>query len=183
MPQTARILDDIRVASPCTASWDEMTGTDRVRFCRHCDKNVYNFSAMSREEAEALVVQTGGQLCARFYRRADGTMLTDDCPVGLRALRRAAALSWAVIAGTLATVLGVFVAGISYSSAKRKGPQSLRQLEPMASLLEWLDPLPTPPPVALPPPPPPAPKCVMGKVMAPAPAPTDGAQAASMVSK
>ena len=28
-----------------------------------------------------------GRLCVRFYTRADGTVLTQDCPVGLRAVR------------------------------------------------------------------------------------------------
>jgi hypothetical protein len=160
----APVLDDLRVASPCMASWDEMAGTDRVRFCRHCEKNVYNLSAMSRDEAETFVRECEGRACVRFYRRADGTMLTDDCPIGLRALRRAAGLTWSVFACTMATVIGVFVAGISYSSANRKGSQSLRQLEPIASLLEWLDPPPPALPVALPPPRIEK-QCVMGKPM------------------
>src|ERR1700733_1488630 len=27
------LLDDLRIASPCSASWDAMTGDDQVRFC------------------------------------------------------------------------------------------------------------------------------------------------------
>ena len=75
-------LDDLRVASPCTASWDEMLGDDRVRFCSLCSKNVYNISAMTREEATRLIITKEGKICARFYRRKDGTVLTSDCPVG-----------------------------------------------------------------------------------------------------
>src|SRR5437867_538664 len=48
------VLDQIRIASPCSASWDAMEGGDRVRFCAHCQKNVYNLSDMSRREAEKL---------------------------------------------------------------------------------------------------------------------------------
>jgi len=157
MLKTPSILGDVRVASPCAASWEEMTGSDRVRFCRNCQKNVYNLSAMSRDEAEAFVRQRESRICIQFYRRADGTMLTDDCPVGLRILRRAARRSWALIAGSLVAVLGLFVGGASYSSAKRPGAQSLRQLEPFASILEWLDPPPTTAPEPLPPVLPPAP--------------------------
>jgi hypothetical protein len=83
------LLSEIRIASPCTASWDEMQGDDRVRFCQHCRLNVYNLSAVTRREAEALVKEKEGRLCVRLYRRRDGTALTADCPVGLRALRRA----------------------------------------------------------------------------------------------
>jgi hypothetical protein len=98
-------LETIRVASPCNAAWDEMTGTDRVRFCHLCQKNVYSLSQMTRRQAEALVEQREGSLCVRLYRRADGTVLTEDCPVGLRAVRRqAAVLVGGVAAGFLALV-------------------------------------------------------------------------------
>jgi hypothetical protein len=153
MIKTSRILDDVRVASPCSASWQEMTGTDRVRFCRHCQKNVYNLSAMSRQEAAAFVGQRQGRTCIQFYRRADGTMLTDDCPVGWRLVRRAARRSWALLAGGLVAVLALFIAGVGYGSAKRPG--ALRQLEPFTTLFAWLDPQPAVD--SVPPPAPPAP--------------------------
>ena len=63
-----------------------MNGDDRVRFCGECQLNVYNLSAMSRSEAEDLVRQREGRLCVRFYRREDGTMITQDCPRGFRAV-------------------------------------------------------------------------------------------------
>src|SRR5947207_1881563 len=81
-------LDGLQIASPCSASWEAMSGTDQVRYCQHCQKNVYNLSGMSRRHAEALVRANEGRLCVRFYRRRDGTVLTDNCPVGLRAARR-----------------------------------------------------------------------------------------------
>src|SRR5258706_15227264 len=83
-----QMLDQISIAAPCTADWDSMPGTDRVRYCAECNKNVYNLSEMTRREAEALVREKEGQLCARFYRRADGTILTSNCPAGLRAIGR-----------------------------------------------------------------------------------------------
>ena len=81
-------LDHVRVASPCKADWDQMIGSERVRFCGQCSVNVYNLSAMNRSEAESLIVRTEGRLCVRFYRRSDGSIITKDCPVGLRAIRR-----------------------------------------------------------------------------------------------
>jgi len=80
------VLDNIRVASPCPASWEKMTGDARVRHCQECKLNVYNLSEMTRPEAEKLIASREGRLCVRFYRRADGTILTRDCPKGLRAL-------------------------------------------------------------------------------------------------
>src|SRR5262245_20357560 len=82
------VLQEIRIASPCEASWEEMRGDDRSRFCDQCQLHVYNLSAMSAPEAAALVQQKEGRLCVRYYTRPDGTMLTEDCPVGFQAARR-----------------------------------------------------------------------------------------------
>ena len=97
------VLDNIRIASPCRADWNTMQGDDRVRHCGECNKNVYNLSNMTRDEAEALLLSRG-HLCIRYYRRSDGTiLLADDCPVGLRKrrFRRQLALSIAVVAGSV----------------------------------------------------------------------------------
>ena len=87
MPRFTNHLKHVRVASPCKADWDEMIGTDRMRFCGQCSLNVYNLSAMTRDEAESLIAANEGRLCVRFYRRRDGSIITQDCPVGLRAVR------------------------------------------------------------------------------------------------
>jgi hypothetical protein len=83
------VLNDLRIATPCRASWEAMRGDDRVRFCDSCSKQVYNVSGLTAEAAVALIRESEGRLCVRLYRRNDGTVLTADCPVGLRsALRR-----------------------------------------------------------------------------------------------
>jgi hypothetical protein len=92
-------LDSIGIARPCGADWNDMQGDDRVRFCRLCQLSVYNLSGMKREEAEALVCSREGRLCVRFFRRPDGTLLTQDCPVGLAAVKRRVAAPCAAIAG------------------------------------------------------------------------------------
>ena len=79
-------LDHVRIASPCKADWDQMIGTDRMRFCGQCSLNVYNLSGMTRAEAESVIAANEGRLCVRFYRRRDGSIITQDCPVGLRAV-------------------------------------------------------------------------------------------------
>jgi hypothetical protein len=81
-------LENVRVASPCRADWNLMEGDDRTRFCQSCAKHVYNLSSMSKAEAEGLIAEKEGRLCVRFYQRADGTVLTDNCPIGLKVARR-----------------------------------------------------------------------------------------------
>lgn len=81
-------LDRMRIASPCHVGWENMAGDDRKRFCDQCSLHVYNISAMTSDEVASLIESKDGRICARLYRRADGTVLTRDCPVGLRALRR-----------------------------------------------------------------------------------------------
>jgi len=81
-------LDNVRVAAPCPAEWDGMHGNERVRFCDQCQLNVYNLSEMSRADAERLIGQAEGRLCVRYYRRRDGSIITKNCPIGLRALKR-----------------------------------------------------------------------------------------------
>jgi hypothetical protein len=102
------MLEDVRIASPCSASWEDMTGDARVRFCGKCAKNVYNLSEMTRDEGEALLAKNEGEMCVRLYKRKDGTVITTDCPVGVKKKRvgRAVALAAAAFgaAGALAGV-------------------------------------------------------------------------------
>ncbi len=65
-----------------------MSGDDRVRYCSLCSLNVYDFSEMTRAEVHELLLRTEGRVCAKLYRRADGTMITRDCPTGLRSLQQ-----------------------------------------------------------------------------------------------
>src|SRR5215471_6901845 len=100
-------LDNIRIAAPCKASWDNMQGDDRIRYCGLCRQNVYSLSEMNRDEATNLVLSHQGRTCIRFYRRSDGTLLTRDCPIGLRAMRRRLLLS--------VTAMGVLVISVLFA--------------------------------------------------------------------
>jgi hypothetical protein len=148
-------LSEIRIASPCTASWEEMQGDDRVRFCQHCRLNVYNLSAMPRPEAEALIKEKEGRLCVRFYRRRDGTVLTNNCPVGFRAARRAVLLQLGAIGLAFTALLGSLPL---FSPERRRAIRHSRlgQMEPLKSFFDWLDPAP--------------PRLLMGDIAIPPPA-------------
>jgi hypothetical protein len=132
------LLAELRIASPCSASWEEMEGSDRVRFCRHCRKNVYNLSAMSRQDAATLVRRTEGRACVRFYRRRDGTLLTDNCPVGLRAARR-----WFLAQiGSLAALFGLLGGAaplLRLEGMRRMEETDWEQVEPLPTLSGWRD--------------------------------------------
>jgi hypothetical protein len=109
-------LDNVRVASPCNADWDQMLGNDRVRFCGQCNLNVYNLSSMTRAQAEQLIERTEGRLCVRYFRRADGSVLTQDCPVGLKAVRRRMASVYRALNAAVLT----FFAGVGIYEIKSR---------------------------------------------------------------
>jgi len=136
MAKDISLLDRVVIASPCNASWAHMHGDDKVRFCDLCKLNVYNFSAMTKPEAERLIIEKEGRLCATFYRRLDGTILTRDCPIGLRALRRGLARCVATV-GTAATLL--VCAGMSFVG-RTASVSRLRHMDPFKRVCDWLAP-------------------------------------------
>lgn len=114
-------LQDVTIALPCQADWNLMQGDEQVRFCGECQLNVYNLSGMSRDAAEALILNTEGRLCVRFFQRSDGTVITQDCPVGLRAIykKKTTRLSRVAAVITLVTVMGSFC--VSYAEKAKTG--------------------------------------------------------------
>jgi hypothetical protein len=103
---------------------------------------------MSREQAEKLIRQKEGKMCVRLYRRRDGTVLTSDCPVGVRAARRRMAL-WlgGIAAGVLAvlTWAGALLGMMAADRQPRRGH---------VPILSWFDPDPPTCVMGAPPPPP-----------------------------
>lgn len=127
------LLDNVRIAAPCPALWSEMEGDDKMRHCKLCKLNVYDTSAMTRQEAENLIRESSGRLCMRLYRRPDGRLITKDCPVGQLAVRRRMAIALASGAAVLIAGLGKAASiakdtqapadgnfGVLYASAKEK---------------------------------------------------------------
>jgi hypothetical protein len=79
-----------------------MMGDERVRYCSHCKLNVYNPSAMTEAEIQSLIANREGRLCGRLFRRTDGTLLTQDCPVGFRTVvKRISRVAGAILSAAM----------------------------------------------------------------------------------
>lgn len=110
-------LKDLKIASPCSADWEQMYGNERRRFCGDCKLNVYNLSDMSAAEAESFLTNSEGRLCVRFYRRADGTVLTKDCPVGWERVKQRTKL----VVSAMCALIASFLSGVLFVQAFRNG--------------------------------------------------------------
>lgn len=129
---------ELRIASPCTANWDRMQGDNRVRYCPECKLNVYNFEAITDAEIEQIVRTHEGRLCARFYSRTDGTLMTQNCPVGFRAAVRRFSRVAGVVFSTAVAVINAGFAAAQTKSYSSRSDQA--QHSDATVLLELMDP-------------------------------------------
>lgn len=120
-------LNQIRIATPCHAKWNQMKGDDRVRHCGDCKLNVYNVAGLTNKEVQELLVKSakGERVCMRLTRRKDGTILTSDCPVGVRIARRVRLKIAAIGVPIMSAIF--WLAGGVYSRAEER-------LMPMGSI-------------------------------------------------
>ena len=110
-------LANLKVASPCSADWDRMAGDDQKRFCGDCKLHVYNLSGMTKYDAENLLRLSEGRLCVRYFQRSDGTVLTQECPVGWARVKRRLSLTAAAAFGLFMGLMGIF--GMTSSFGRR----------------------------------------------------------------
>lgn len=80
------------ISSPCSVKWDDMQADQSnisVRFCGDCKLNVHNLSSLSDEEVVVLLDKkaAGERVCTYFYRKDDGTLVTDNCPKQMKQMR------------------------------------------------------------------------------------------------
>jgi hypothetical protein len=146
------LLQSARIASPCPVRWEDLTptGQSHTRHCDKCNLNVHNLSDMSGAEADALLRSALNEdgskkhrLCAAIYRRADGTILTADCPVGLAAVRAKArrTIARAAAAVGLTTV-------VSWAAAREASRSAFARTQPLATVANYLRGGPVPPPIS-----------------------------------
>jgi len=138
MDTRLNVLGNIQVAAPCSADWNLMTGNDRLRFCGECKLNVYNLSAMTADQILGLIRETEGRLCGRFYRRPDGTILTQDCPKGFRAIVRRRLVGVGCKISTVAICLAGLIGGsrLLASDACNSGSQ----VAWLVKIRQWFNP-------------------------------------------
>lgn len=80
------------ISTPCSVKWDDMQADQSnisVRFCGDCKLNVHNLSSLSDEEVVNLLDKkaAGERVCTYFYRKDDGTLVTDNCPKQMKQIR------------------------------------------------------------------------------------------------
>lgn len=123
-------LNNINIASPCSSDWNEMYGDNRKRFCGECKLNVYNLSGMTQDEAEALITNAEGRLCVRLYKREDGSVITQDCPVGWAKVKQRTRVYATAVASLLITLFsGILLVGMF----SKKGANIGRLLIPFST--------------------------------------------------
>jgi hypothetical protein len=163
------LLRQIKIAAPCSAKWEAMPGGERVRSCSQCSHKVYNLSAMNSDEAAGLIREAEGRVCVRLYRRADGSVMTRDCPTGLRAVRQRVTRAVAVSFASVFSILGLF----SLAERFRAKPEPLPMTGAVVNLPMAPQTISTP-----------APEPIMGEIATPASGrPSEGYTVGMMISE
>lgn len=138
MSHSLPILKNARIASPCNVAWSSMQGDDRTRYCHECNKRVYNLIGMNDGDVAQLFEAQGHDLCVQLYQRLDGTLMTEDCPTGIRAARRQWRRAMRAL-GAVATLL--LTAGWARGHFAPHGG-GLRTVRPFADVASWFAPAP-----------------------------------------
>lgn len=88
----------------CDEDWDAMPGDDRRRRCARCDHDVHDLSAMTGDEAKALLdAAEGRKLCVRYAADDAGEVIHQ--PRATRPTDRL--LAWAAVAAVPLLAVGI----------------------------------------------------------------------------
>jgi hypothetical protein len=79
-----RSLPQVVIPVPCHVDWNAMMRIDsdgRARFCKACERPVYDSASMTRGDLIDLIARHEGRRlpCVQLHRRPDGTIVTRDC--------------------------------------------------------------------------------------------------------
>ena len=125
-------LDSVKIASPCSANWNEMRGDERKKYCAMCRLNVYNLSDMTRAEAESFLINSEGRVCVKFYRRTDGTVITKDCPIGWGKIKRNISR---MATAVFALVAGFFAGNFVFNQRSFDNSDLMKKVTPISDIL------------------------------------------------
>lgn len=78
-------LGIVKRASPCSGK-GAANGEGPVRRCGKCQRRAYDVKHLDAFQVRELVMREEGRPCMRFFERADGLLLTADCPRGFKPL-------------------------------------------------------------------------------------------------
>lgn len=136
-------LDRVRVTTPCNAAWEQMTGNDIVRFCEHCSKDVHDLSALTRRDAELLVLKSNGRLCVRYRRASDSKrIITKDQPA-FQTLHKITRRAAPFAAGAFSAAVLIATSNINaYAQGQSNEPTVIEQNAVVESVPEPTLPLP-----------------------------------------
>lgn len=123
MPTKKNFLDSIEIKTPCLQSWDEMRGSDQIRFCDHCAQDVHNLSRFPRKDARRLIAKSNGAICVRYVRRPDGRIET------LKKQLHQISRRTGIAAGVLGTSLTVSTLAYSQTPNSDAQPDAAQTIE------------------------------------------------------
>lgn len=143
------LLQRVQIASPCPVRWEDMNGDDRTRHCGQCNLFVHNIANLTDIEAEALLRSAFNddgtskrRLCIGIYRRADGTILTANCPVGLAAVRAKTRRAVSRVAAAVG-----LTAVVAWAAEREASQRPFARAQPLTVIANYLRAAPTPPPL------------------------------------
>jgi len=87
-------LPPLVIAKPCTASWAQMTGDERRRYCDLCGLHVHNLSAMTEREQRAFATANGTRECIAYVPLPNGRIIAKNWRDSVRRFFRP--LRWAL---------------------------------------------------------------------------------------
>lgn len=110
----------LRIAAPCHESWEQMSVSEKRRFCASCEQEVTDFTEMDDEELLA-AIKTNGFGCGRFRRSQLNRELQEQPFRTLRKIR----FRWPEIAAAVIALCGT--AGVGFGQTKQKVSTSVHQ--------------------------------------------------------
>lgn len=93
----------VKLTSPCSEPWEGMTPAGRNRHCASCDKLIHDLSALTIDEAEALL-EANGEVCVRARVGKGGVIELADAARGRRRMIAAVGASMALATAACQTV-------------------------------------------------------------------------------